>query len=493
MDHERVASPGASAHEPAHRRFRLTVVVAAVLAAAVGSVLLATRATEKATTRGITATLRVPGHPGAVAAGTDLIWVGMNGDPGRPVADRPLLRLDLATGSVVQAVRLGGEVSSLARDGGRLIASVKPVGGSELGPRWLVALDWRSGVVLGLGESHLNDTDAREFDGPVDRFVSAGDALWALEVRPGTLLQLDPSTLAPSSAPIRLSSAQALGLAAGDGYLWVTAADAGEVLRIDPASGAITRLHVGGFPVGIVVSGREVWFADRSGGTVVRLDPRALRPIGDPIHVGTKPSWLAVAGDSLFVTDQDAGTIARIDVHSGRKIGPPIRIAPPARDTVAPSVASSGESVWVSSFASNTVTRIASLASLAAPSSEVTFEGTGNGPVNPGPTGMGVTNGGVSGTGHFTATGAINDKGTYTDYRSVRGQGQIAKIRSVMVGKKGTITIVTTIHLWTESIAPWTITSGTASYVGLQGKGRLIVDNYESDPYTFVMKGTVSR
>ena len=101
--------------------------------------------------------------------------------------------------------------------------------------------------------------------------------------------------------------------------------------------------------------------------------------------------------------------------------------------------------MWVSSFASNTVTRIASPASLAAPSSEVTFEGTGNGPVNPGPTGMGVTNGGVAGTGHFTATGAINDKGTYTGYRSVRGQ--IAKVRNVMVGKKGTITIVITIHL----------------------------------------------
>jgi hypothetical protein len=190
------------------------------------------------------------------------------------------------------------------------------------------------------------------------------------------------------------------------------------------------------------------------------------------------------------VTDQDAGTIARIDVHSGRKIGPRIRIAPSARDTVAPSVASSGESVWVSSFASNTVSRIASLASLAAPSSEVTFEGTGNGPVDPGPTGMGP-NGGDAGIGHFTATGAINDKGTYTGYRSVRGQ--IAKVRNVMVGKKGTITIVITIDLSTESIPPWTITSGTKSYVGLHGKGRLIVDNYQSDPYTFVMKGTVSR
>lgn len=121
----------------------------------------------------------------------------------------------------------------------------------------------------------------------------------------------------------------------------------------------------------------------------------------------------------------------------------------------------------------------------------MTVEGTGNGPVNPGPSGTGVTNGGVASTGHFTVTGAINDKGTYTGYRSVGGQ--IAKVRDVLIGKKGTITIVITIHLGTESPAPWTITSGTKSYFGLHGKGRQIVDNYESNPYSFVMKGTVSR
>src|SRR5207237_215088 len=169
---------------------------------------------------------------------------------------------------------------------------------------------------------------------------------------------------APAGAPIRLSSGRTLGLASGGGYLWVTAADAGEVLRIDPATGAIRRVHVGGFPVGIVVAGENVWFADRAGGNVVRLDLGTLRPIGDPIRVGAKPSWLAVAGDSLFVPDQDAGTIARIDVHSGRMVGPPIRFAPTAKDAVAPAVASDGESVWVSSFASNTVTRINSPASL---------------------------------------------------------------------------------------------------------------------------------
>src|SRR2546426_412893 len=184
-----VTAASAPARESTNHRFRLGVVVASVLAAIVGSVLLATHHSgEKVTTRGVTATLRVPGHPAWVAAGRDALWLALSGDPRKPVGD-----------------------------------------------------------------------------GPVDHVVQAGNAVWALEVRPGRLLRLDPSTLAQSSPPIRLSSGRTLGLAAGGGYLWVTAADAGEVLRIDPATGAITRAHVGGFPVGIVVANGEVWFADRSG------------------------------------------------------------------------------------------------------------------------------------------------------------------------------------------------------------------------------------
>jgi len=78
------------------RRFRIAVIVASIVAAIVGAVLLATRDSgEKATTLGVTATLQVPGHPGAVTAGPDAVWVALNGDSRKPVGDRPLLLLDL--------------------------------------------------------------------------------------------------------------------------------------------------------------------------------------------------------------------------------------------------------------------------------------------------------------------------------------------------------------------------------------------------------------
>ncbi len=486
---ERVSNSPSPTNDSRPSRFRIVVVVS-VVAATAGSLLLAMRGHgDKTTTRDITATLAVPGHPGVLAAGSGGLWVALHGEPRGRVGDQPLVHLDLATGTVTQTVHVGGEASSLAHVGGRLIASVAPVGDRGSGRRRLVALDWVSGTVLTLGETHLNDTDAREVAGPVDRLVWTGGALWALETRPGELLRLDPSTLAPQPSPIRLSEGRTLGLAAGGGSVWVTAADTGEVLRINPATAAITRTHVGGFPVGIAVAGGSVWFADRSRGTVARLDAYSLRPVGVPIHVSARPTWVDVAGSVLFVTDEKDGTISQVDTRSGHRLGPPIGIAPAGQDPLPPAMAPTGESVWVSSFASNTVTRITSPSAHAAPSIEVTLEGTGDGPVNPG-NGFGVTDGGVASTGHFVLTGAISDNGRYTMYRTVKNQA--ATIRTVAVGQNGTVTIVITINLSNGS-APWAITSGTESYAGLHGKGSLTVDNFERNPYTFVMKGTVGR
>ena len=38
------------------------------------------------------------------------LWVALNGDSRRPVGDRPLLRLDLATGAVAQTVTWVGRL-----------------------------------------------------------------------------------------------------------------------------------------------------------------------------------------------------------------------------------------------------------------------------------------------------------------------------------------------------------------------------------------------
>ena len=360
-----MTASSAPAREPVHRRFRLTVVVASVVVAIGGSVWLITqRSSENVTTRGVAATLRVPGHPGWVAAGRNALWVAQTGTR-TPVGDRPLLRLDLASGTIEQRIRVGGQASYLAHAGNRLFASVEHVGSSGAGPSLVVALGWRSGRVLAR-------TQASRQVGPL---VDDGTNLWVLQVAPGALLRLDPHTLKPKAAPLPISHGRALGLAVGGGYVWATASHAGEILRIDPATRKIRSVRVGGFPVEITVTAGSVWFVDRDRAELGRLDPRTLHPVGTPIRVGGAPASLARAGHYLFVGDPVRGTVSRIDARSGKAAGRPIRIAPPAEAAPGLTVAPAGGSVWVSNFASSTLARVSASPSTSGPRAVIASSG----------------------------------------------------------------------------------------------------------------------
>jgi DNA-binding beta-propeller fold protein YncE len=334
--------------EWAHRRFRLVVVVVSVVAAVTGSAVLAVQGSSSdVTTRGVTATLRAPRHPGWVAAGEDALWVAVT-DTRTKARNLPLLRLNLASGAVENRVGLGGRATYLVHLGNRLLASVEYNGGSGSGPSLIVALDWRTSRVLA----------RRQFPMLIGPLAKSGKDLWALQIRPAALLRLDPLTLATTGPPIQLSRGRALGLAAAGGYVWATEPEAGKVLRLDPATRSVSRVHVGGFPAGVAVAAGQVWFADRDRGEVGRLDPRTLRPVGKPIQVGGKPGSLARAGRYLFAADPVRGMVTKIDLGSGKMVGLPIRVAPPAKGAPALALAAAGNSVWASSFASSTLTRI---------------------------------------------------------------------------------------------------------------------------------------
>jgi hypothetical protein len=140
--------------------------------------------------------------------------------------------------------------------------------------------------------------------------------------------------------------------------------------------------------------------------------------------------------------------------------------------------------VWVSSFASNTLTRITSTAARDDSGGKVTVRFTGtNDKVPP------ATDGSLQGTGHFTASGAISAKGKAVAYRTMKGS--LITIRFVTADEKGTITFVVKIHAnLVPVVARWTITSGTGAYEGLHGEG------IESDNVDFsvsTLTGTVSR
>ena len=109
--------------------------------------------------------------------------------------------------------------------------------------------------------------------------------------------------------------------------------------------------------------------------------------------------------------------------------------------------------------------------------------------------GQDVRNGGVSGKGQFTATGAITDHGPVVAYRTVKGNldtgNAVITIRNVAKGTKGTLTFLVKVVVQpTTTTSRWTITSGTRAYKGLQGGGK----EYENADHTVViLAGTVSR
>ncbi len=333
------------------RRTRVLVATLSVILAAVGIVLVFTLGGGSTTsTDSVAATLHVPGHPGWVTASEDAMWLTMNCDVPGGCETRGFVRVNLATGAVEKTVPFVGEPSYTIRVGDALIAGHFPKGNDK--PGEVLRLDWKTGKILA----------RRSFPFGPGELVWGGGALWLGHFQrnaPSAVHRLDPETLQPIGDPFPISDHMSVGLAYGDGMLWATASDDGELVRIDPATGETARVKVGRFPVGIALAGGSVWVANRESGTVSRVDPKTMQTIGDPIDTGGNSTWIAAAAGSVWVASQDGGTVTRIDASTGEKIGSPIRIADPSSfDGAAHALSVVGDSIWVTSLTEDTISRI---------------------------------------------------------------------------------------------------------------------------------------
>ena len=330
-----------------HTKVRLAVVLATLVVAAAGAIVVFSRGgTQETTTRTVTETLRVDGEPNGVAAGPDAVWVALNA--GAPALDGRLDRVNLTTGAVEKSIPIRGVLSETRRLG----ASVwtERLGDyMDTKPGELLELDWRTGKIL----------RRISLDGPPLGYDFGAGSLWVVVGRhPATLLRLNPTTGERVGKKIVLSQQRVIGLAFGAGAVWAAAAEDGFLVRVDPSTGRVDRVKVGAFPVGITVANGDVWVANRDGGSVSRVDPQKLEVVGTT-DAGTYPTWIAAAGGAVWVANQDDGTVTRIDAATGRVEGPPIRIAPShPGNASAHIVASQGNSVWVSSITQQSVSRL---------------------------------------------------------------------------------------------------------------------------------------
>ena len=130
------------------------------------------------------------------------------------------------------------------------------------------------------------------------------------------------------------------------------------IVRVDEASGRLTRIPFRGRPADVAIADGSVWVAGYRGNTgyVWRIDPRSNR-IRAAIRGGTWPHALAVRRDAVWVVTNSVffkpGKLLRIDSRTNRIEAPSVLLGP------APAGLGAGRSgLWVADAADGTVRRI---------------------------------------------------------------------------------------------------------------------------------------
>jgi YVTN family beta-propeller protein len=281
LDDERVTTPSARPRASTHRRFQLAVIVGSVVAAIVGSILLAThRSSGKASARaGSTPASALP--------------------PG---------------GKVVARIRIGRASAALGQRGGGALA---------VGEGAVWAMSDARGTLARIDPARNAVVARIKIDSPED--AAAGDgAVWLSNESDNTVTRLDPaSNTLVATIPV---GPQPEGIAVSPGAVWVVNAGAPSVSRIDPATNRV----VATVPVGpksaccaehtsVIASPRAVWVALANGNSIVRVDP-ATNKVVATARIGYRPSGFLAADETAVWSagGGDDGVVARIDSHTNK-------------------------------------------------------------------------------------------------------------------------------------------------------------------------------
>jgi YVTN family beta-propeller protein len=140
--------------------------------------------------------------------------------------------------------------------------------------------------------------------------VVGGGATWVIKARTNKVARLLPGqTVLADWAAL---PAPAAAMRYDDGALWVTL-DEDAIARIIAAGGNLRTAAAGRSPAQSVLAGGHLFVASRNDDTVVVLDPKTLKPVGDPIGVGANPYAMVADERSVWVTGLGDNTLTRID------------------------------------------------------------------------------------------------------------------------------------------------------------------------------------
>ena len=239
-------------------------------------------------------------RPGGIAFGSGSLWVAN-------LDDQTISRVDPKTLSPLRAIPVGGPPTGIAAAAGGVWVVVSGATPTSVSARRIDPQFDRIDEKTPIGNV---------VPGSPGAIAARGAQLWVAPYS-GELTRLTAQTgrvvahVDPNAAPG--------GVDVGAGAVWMTDSFAGNVIRVDNATGLVTPLAVGPGPSGIAVGGGGVWVAVTGADKVVRIDP-GTRAVTDTITVGRSPTGVSIGAGSVWVANSGDGTVTRIDPATNKTI-----------------------------------------------------------------------------------------------------------------------------------------------------------------------------
>jgi YVTN family beta-propeller protein len=214
-------------------------------------------------------------------------WVTLVARHGRLVGED-----EIAIAAAPPRVRVPGSAEALTVGGGFLwVTSPKDSGGGNT----------VSGIDL---RTHRLVSTTRV--GRLPLFAAFGyGSLWVSNYKGNSVSVVRPGSVRAETVPVPDGP---LGIAAGEGGIWVVAFWNAKLVRIDPETRRIrARIPIGQGPNDVTVGGGAVWTTDRDSQTITKVDPATDKVVAT-IQLPVAPYGIRFARGRLWVTTQRCGS-----------------------------------------------------------------------------------------------------------------------------------------------------------------------------------------
>jgi YVTN family beta-propeller protein len=273
-------------------------------------------------TNKVVARVPVGSSPALIREGDGSVWVADQDD-------QTVTQIDPEKRRVVRTIGIGFRPDDLAASDGAV---------------W--AFDKEGGVLEKLPYEETSKRFERRGFAGFDRMAVDDEAVWLSGGK--RLIRVDRDTgqvVKRADVPGDL-----IGVAVGAGAVWAVTGPAGTVLRIDPRTLAVTdRIAIGTRPgvlslqpIGVATDAEFVWVLNGNTATVTKIDPE-LHAVVAMLPLGRGSIGLAAGHGAAWVSNEYDGTVTRIDAETDAMTS--ITVAPHDRPT---DVTVAGGLVWVS-------------------------------------------------------------------------------------------------------------------------------------------------